>query len=98
MKKVKEILKKFLDKDVIVSLLLIIGLSTHFYYFNYLLFNKPMNPTWADVINSMFLLITTTIFLGFVFIFLFKFITRDAEIVEKWALRNLTKVCYFIGF
>lgn len=97
MKRVKDFLKKFLDKDVLLAILVILGLSIHFYYFNNLLFSKPENSAWIDVVNSIILLITLTTFSGFILIGLFSLITRDAESVEKWALRNLTKVCYFIA-
>ncbi len=89
--------EKIFNKDVLIISLVTLGLSIHFYYFNNLLFSRPENPNWIDVINSIILLIALTAFSGLIFMGFFSFITRDAESVEKWALKNLTKVCYFIA-
>ncbi len=68
----------------------------HLYYNLDLVTGKIEKPSVLDAINAFIVLITLSIAsLSFYSLF-FWIITKDAHAVEKWALKNLTKVCYFI--
>jgi len=91
--KLKEILK---DKEFLLAIWLSISLVTHFSIYYELLFKVPNNPTYFDLLNQIICIITAGGFLLFVFEKIFYLATRDAHAVENWAIKNLTRVCYFI--
>ena len=97
MKKIKEFLKKLCNKNSLLQISLFIGIGVHFYYFHNLITHPKGTSSWFDIINIFILIVTLSTVTLIAWWLLFYFMTKDALAVEKWALKNLTKVCYFIA-
>lgn len=92
----KEYILKCITIKRIAWFSIILGLLVHLYFHVDLITNKVQDSSILNIFNAFMVIVTLSIITLSFYSFFFWIITKDAHVVEKWALKNLTKVCYFI--